>query len=177
MWEEQERRTQRLRVVVFVLAVSVLLAGWWSSDSRTVQVFGIPLDGLFYDSPRSKPAPTPSAAATPPTVPSTSGRADQPSSVGTTGGSGGAPANPDAGVSPSTQREHSVITVPTERSGDAAKRSAPKERRQAPSPSHPCDSRDDTAQQTTDERTQARGTAPCEDQSHSRGRRVGTGDN
>src|SRR5215204_5643245 len=101
MWQEHERWRQKVRVVVFVAALSALLIAWWrvSSDPRSLpSVFSV--DGFF-----GGPEPNPPAAAAPPAPDRSNVRSGGPiersPGVGGTGRGEGvpraAPVSPSAG--------------------------------------------------------------------------------
>ena len=116
MWAERERWRQRVRVCVFVVAVSTLVTAWWRYDhnSRSMPALLSPLDKWISDSAPPDSRATPSVAASPNsnTVGGTSGA----SGVGTTGRG----ANPDVTYRTGATGQGTVRSgnVSTPRTGD-----------------------------------------------------------
>ena len=90
MWAERERWRQRVRVGVFVAAVSTLVTAWWryERDPRSMPGLFSPVDSWLGDTPTTN-RPAPSNAAAGPSAGRSGPAADPPGGVGTTGRSGG----------------------------------------------------------------------------------------
>lgn len=84
MWQERERRQQRVRLLVFVLTVSTLFVAWWRLDSDPQAQFS-PFDSWFTQTPTPRPA---APAAVPSPDAGRRGVPDVPPNVGTTGQGG-----------------------------------------------------------------------------------------
>jgi hypothetical protein len=91
MWAERERWRQRLRVCVFLVAVSTLVTAWWryERDPGSMPALLSPIDKWISDSTPPDGRSTPAAAAGPNS--DRGGAAPGTSGVGTTGRT----ANPD----------------------------------------------------------------------------------
>ena len=90
MWADRERWRQRVRVGVFVVAVSTLVAAWWryERDPRSMPGLFSPIDSWLGDTPTTN-RPSPSTATAAPTGARGGPAPDPPGGVGTTGRSGG----------------------------------------------------------------------------------------
>ena len=175
MWEDRERRAQRLRVSVIVLAVSVLFLEWWSSDLRTVS-FATGIDRLFHDTPQSRPASTPTGASA---LPPSTRRSDQPTSVGTGGsGGGGFTSNPNSRVDPIAHGDPPVVAESSRRDVKPEEHTVPKDARKTSSQPAPCDPRQAAAREATDAQTDpqqlSKNAVPCEDPSRGNARNTST---
>lgn len=164
MWAERERWRQRVRVGVFVVAVSTLLTAWWryERDPRSMPALLSPIDRWIGDStaPDSR---SPSSTASPNS--DRSGAAPQAAGVGTTGRSG----NPDANYRTPAQGSVRSGSVSRPAASDI-NRAVPNQKNRERSPeSVPCEPR---SEKGADAAPKAPGNdaVPCEEPSPETGR-------
>jgi hypothetical protein len=170
MWEDGERRRQRMRVCVFVVALVTLSVAWLrlDSDARSVPAIVSAIDAWFTGTPPSIQETVPSAAAAEPGR-GTGGRAAGPSAtVGTSGGSGTGGVR-DYRVNPSPDRNAVTPGTPRPRvTTPQDGRVAPADEMETLSRPEPCDPRQEPTPDVTGElskpRTDAARTdaAPCD---------------
>jgi hypothetical protein len=162
--------------------VSVLFAEWWSSDSRSTPGFISNIDRLFHDAPQPKPAQTPAGTAALPTP-----AANQPASVGTTGGNGpnggtgltspNNPVDPSTSVATSPSRRTGAVDQPRKTTDERTRKDerTPKDASRATTKREPCDARQASAQEETDvQQTLPNGASPCEDRTAEKPKQAGT---
>jgi len=164
MWEDSERRRQRVRVSIFVLALATLLVAWLrlDSDSRSAPAIISAIDAWFTGTPQPVSRPAPSAAAAAPGT-STAGTAPGSStSVGTTGGSGGTGPR-DYRVNPSPDRNAVTPRTTAQPRLVLPREAAPVDETGPPSRPDPCDPRPASGQDAGDRVAASRpGDPPCE---------------
>ena len=173
MWDERERWLQRVRICVFVLAVSTLVTAWWryDSDPRAMPMIFSPIDAWLHDTTQPKPQPISPRASVPETGAGRSGTATGGASVGTTGR--GSTGNGNDRVGPSANGNAAIVTVEPPRSVGSLEREARATRtpaKQAPSQLDPCDPRQKTTPNSTTQKStdtppspRAGGALPCDE--------------
>lgn len=173
MWDERERRAQRIRATIIVLGGVTLLGAWWSGrDSYSFSRLLSPIDALLSDAhPAPKPASPPAAV----NVPLSTVEHTPPAA----GNSSAAAARP--GADPNVRRSDASGRVNTEMAAakppdartnepaSTSQRAVPARRESRinffPGPD-PCQSRDQQAQSSLDSRQTA--TPPCDGESGQR---------
>lgn len=162
MWAERERWRQRVRVCIFVVAVSTLVTAWWryDRDSRSMPALLSPIDKWISDSPRPDSRAPAAAAASPNS--DRSGAASETSGVGTAGRT----ANPDLNYRTGAAGQGSVRsgTVSTPRSSDVNYAVAAQKNRERSEQVVPCEPRTADAAKAAPP-TSRNGAVPCEEPS------------
>jgi hypothetical protein len=176
MWDERERRAQRIRATVIVLGGVTLLGAWWSGrDSYSFSRLLSPVDALLSDvHPTPKPASTPAAT----NVPVSNVEHTAPSPNGSPAASSARPGtDPNARRSEPTGRvnaEMAAARAPEARAEDAGRatgravQSLPRTRINFFPGPDPCQSQDQ-AQSSADAGQTATTPAPCSNDSRPSG--------
>jgi hypothetical protein len=165
MWQERERWRDRVRLVVFVMAVSALLTAWWrlDNDPRRSSPLLFPLGVWLGQTPPATSRPAPTLPATDPNNARGGAVNDAPTSVGTTGRSIGA-RNPDYRLGPPV--ESSPTGTAPRPAYVAEPRDLPRRKPadKPPSQPAPCGPREGTPPDVSDAAPEGRkGVPPCED--------------
>jgi hypothetical protein len=173
MWDERERRAQRIRATVIVLGGVTLLGAWWSGrDSYSFSRLLSPIDALLSDvHPTPKPASPPAAT----NVPASNVEHTPPSANGSPAASSARTAtDPNARRSEPTGRvntEMAAAKAPEARAADSGRatgravQSLPRARINFFPGPDPCQSQDQQAQSSADAGQTATTPTPCSNDS------------